>query len=225
MIDTLFGFIAPHSCYGCGEIGSVICDHCANDITQEPFTRCIFCMKLTSRAAICARCTERYDLCSAWCIGERRETLKSVLDAYKFERVRSAAESFARLMDETIPVLDPDTVVTAIPTVPAHIRQRGYDHAELAAKRFARLRGLPYRPLLERRDTHTQHTSSRQDRLRNAAQAFKTRRVAENVLLFDDIVTTGATVQAAAKELKRAGAERIHVAIIARQPLDETPYL
>ena len=221
MIDALLSAIAPHSCYGCGEVGLILCDHCTNDIKDEPYLRCIFCLRLTSQGALCALCAERHDLLSAWCVAERRSTLRTALDAYKFERVQAASEIFARLLDESVPLLEADVVVTSIPTVPAHIRERGYDHAGLIAKKFAKLRGLTYRPLLDRTDTHTQHFSTRRERVAHAERAFQARSCAERVLLVDDIVTTGATIQAAARVLTRAGAQEVCVGIIARQPLDE----
>jgi ComF family protein len=165
-------------------------------------------------------CAERYALTGAWCVGERRSVLLSTLDAYKFERVKAAATVFARLLHETVPVIGPDYVVATIPTASQHIRVRGYDHAELIAKEFAKLRGLPYQRLLNRETSVTQHFSSRRERFAHAKSAFKLRRTAPKVFLFDDIITTGATIQAATELLRAGGVEEVYVGVIARQPLD-----
>lgn len=220
MIDRLLSIIAPHSCYGCGEVGYVLCGYCMNDIKELPYERCIFCLRLTTRGSLCSLCSERNHLLSAWCVGERTAALRTALDAYKFEHVKAAADTFAQLLHEAMPQLNGNVVVAAIPTAPAHIRERGYDHAELIARKFAKLRGLPYRSLLERTDTHTQHFATRGERLHYADKAFRAIRIEQQVLLIDDIVTSGATIQAAARELKRAGVESLQVGIIARQPLD-----
>jgi ComF family protein len=191
-----------------------------NNIIEEPFGRCIFCLRLTGSGALCLPCGDKLDISAAWCVGERRDVLMRALDAYKFEHAKAAATVLARLLDQTLPILDDTVVVTAVPTVSSHIRERGYDHTELIARQFAKLRSLPYSSLIERHDSYTQHFASRRERLAHARKAFKASGSPEQVLLIDDIVTTGATAQAAAKALRDAGGKHIHIAIIARQPLD-----
>ena len=197
-----------------------------NDIINEPFSWCIFCHIPTSRHALCGGCARQSGVEAAWCVGERREGLKRALDAYKFERVRSAAATFATLLDDTLPVLEGDWVVTAVPTAASHVRARGYDHAELIARMVAKRRGLPYQALLARRGDQTQHfAKGRKQRHAIAHQAFSAHGKATKVLLIDDIVTTGATIQAVTEVLRSNGTEHIAVAVISRQPLDEMAHL
>lgn len=96
-------------------------------------------------------------------------------------------------------------LVTWAPTTAAHIGERGFDQAELLARAVARELGVPCRRLLYRAHGAGQTGRSRSERLH--APAFRARppRRPTRVLLVDDVVTTGATLEAAASALRSAG--------------------
>lgn len=219
MLDNLISMIAPHHCYGCGKIGATLCDSCKYDIANEPYSGCIECGRLALRG-ICTVCQDAYT--DAWCVGERDDILKRLIDGYKFSRQQASYLAAAELLAMVVPRLPRETIVTAIPTVSSHIRQRGYDHTALIAKEFARIRSLRYVPLLSRTHALRQRGATRTQRLSQAASAFVAEKLPDETvpyLLFDDIVTTGATIRHGAKTLQRAGAKQIMVAAVARQPL------
>lgn len=122
---------------------------------------------------------------------------------------------------ETLPDLPPDTVVVPIPTITAHVRQRGYDHTLLMARYIAKRRQLQVEPLLRRVDSSVQHRANRQQRLLQARGAFEATKssldASRPYLIIDDVVTTGATVHYAAQALRKAGARHVWVAAVARQ--------
>lgn len=221
MFDKALQIIAPHLCLGCGKIGSLLCSSCRYDIVSEPFNGCMVCQRPTT-SGICAR--HRSPIDSAWISGERDDVLARVIDAFKFERCKSAYRDLSEVLLETLPIIPVDTVVTSIPTVRSHIRERGYDHALLIAKAVAKRRRLPYKPLLRRQTNAKQRGANRKERFRQAEDAFAAidMSVPAKVLIVDDVVTTGATLHFAAKLLKEAGAEEVIVAAIAKQPLDQT---
>lgn len=145
--------------------------------------------------------------------------MKQLLHDYKFSRVYAAHDTFARLLDETLPIVPPDTVVVPIPTIARHIRLRGYDHATLIARCFAHRRGLVYSPVLKRKTNTVQVGAGKALRRRQACDAFMCpKKISTDVpyLIIDDIITTGATLTSAAKCLQQAGAKQIMVAAIAR---------
>ena len=108
-------------------------------------------------------------------------------------------------------------VVTWVPTTAARRRRRGFDQAELLARALARRLRLPCRRLLHRQEGPAQtglHLA-----LRRAGPTFLPvgrLRAGLGVLLVDDVVTTGATVSAAARALRAAGAGRVEVVAAAR---------
>lgn len=221
MLDTLLSPLAPHLCCGCGKTGSILCDSCKHDNAEEPYIGCIMCGTNDNIDGICVKCRQFAD--RGWCVGLRSGVLRKLVDDYKFERMRSASRTLASLLDDKIEQLPSTTIVVPVPTIPSHIRQRGYDHAALLAKAFARQRELAYRSYLYRETATSQRGAARVERVAQAKVAFTaTTSLSPNhpYLLIDDIVTTGATLSYAADALRRAGAKEIWVAAIARQPLD-----
>ena len=171
-------------------------------------------------------CANGYGLAGAWCVATRSDSLKRLLDRYKFESAREAGTVAASLLDARLPLLDKGIIVTAVPTAGSNRRSRGFDHTAQIARRVARLRDMTYKPTLRRRDNTTQHFQKRADRLKLSADSFEvTGNLPDKILLIDDIYTTGATVRACADALKSAGAKEVYVAIIARQTLDEAAHL
>lgn len=154
-------------------------------------------------------------------VGERSGVLKRLVGNYKYESTREAAGVLAQLLDERVAVLPVDTVVTAVPTINRHIRQRGFDHAATLAQEFAELRKLTYAPLLKRTRQTLQHQLDRTARIGAARESFGLRDAGTKtpVMLIDDIITTGATLEACSRLLREAGATQIFVGVIARQPL------
>jgi ComF family protein len=220
MIDKLLSAVAPHLCSGCGKIGTTFCNRCKYDIMDKPFFGCLLCGRAL-KAGICTSHETAYS--QAWIVGERQGGLQRLIGGFKFQNMKASARSLAELLDERVPPLPASTVIVPIPTAPAHVRERGYDHMLLIALHFARLRGLPLSKVVGRSKMATQHHANRQTRIVQAQSAFQ---VAGKVsseatyLLLDDIVTTGSTIAEASRVLKEAGANTIWVGAIARQPLD-----
>lgn len=220
MIDSLLNWVAPHLCVNCGRIGSLLCADCKSYITEHPFVNCVVCEKADKRG-ICPKHKAAYS--KAWVVGSRQDGLRTLIDVYKFHNARAGAAIFAELLDVRLPEVPANTIVIAIPTINKHIRQRGYDHARLIARRFARRRHLTMVPLLKRQQNSIQKQANKKQRRTQAQHAFKLALPIDAnrpYLIVDDVVTTGATLHYAAQLLKDAGAHTIWVGAIAHQPLD-----
>ncbi len=180
-------------------------------------------MKPTRSGNLCSTC---HDLSAemVWCVGSRRSELKTLIDNYKFSAMRSASRPLVELLDLTLPALPPEVVVTVVPAASAHTRERGFDHMARIGREFAALRQLPYRPLLRRTLSDTQHFKTRRERLEAAQQSYVIMggEIPEVVLLIDDILTTGATLGVNLGLLRDAGVKSLYGAVIARQPLDDS---
>lgn len=109
-------------------------------------------------------------------------------------------------------------VVSWVPTSPARRRRRGFDQGRLLARAVARRLGLPCPSLLLRRSGPPQTGRSRAERLRGPTYGLRREAVPERVLLVDDVVTTGATLSAAASRLRAGGATEIGALVAARRP-------
>jgi ComF family protein len=130
-----------------------------------------------------------------------------------------AAPMGDRMANTDLPVTAP--VVVPVPTTAARVRRRGYNQAALLAWRVARRRGWTFEELLERRSGGVSQTTLRpEQRAANVRGAFRcsdpSRIRGREVLLVDDVLTTGATAGEAAGELAAAGAVRVTLLVFAR---------
>jgi len=174
-----------------------------------------------SATGICRR--HRLPYQKAWFVGERNGALQRVIGNFKFNNAKAAAITLADLIDQTLPDLPRDVIVVPVPTVSSHIRERGYDHALLIAKAFAKSRKLKVESTLSRLTSTKQRSAGKTVRRQQARHAFELQRPVDDTatyLLIDDVFTTGATIEYAARLLQAAGAKKIWVAAIARQTLD-----
>jgi competence protein ComFC len=223
MIDRLLGLIAPHICCSCGQENAILCENCFFDIIDEPFSRCLHCQNPAISSNLCSVCRDKLELDDAYVVSARVGAVKRLIDLYKFENVHEASRRIVQLLDARLPRLPEGTVVCYIPDIPAHRRQRGYDHMKRIAKGFANTRHLTTLPLLSRQTFYSQRGLTRKERLARQNNAFSvtTTTPIEHCLLLDDIYTTGATLRAGVAALRAAGIQHVYVGLVARQPLDE----
>lgn len=112
-------------------------------------------------------------------------------------------------------------LIVPIPTATQRIRQRSFDHAKLLSRQLARNLKLETANALRRIGQSRQLGSRRSDRLVQTKDNYVVkdpRRIqGRNILLVDDVVTTGATLQAASQALKSAGAKSVDALVFAKR--------
>ncbi len=157
--------------------------------------------------------------------------LRDLIHLLKYQQVRPAAAVLGRMLAEVITSLEktlPPGLIAVVP-VPLHERkraQRGFNQSELIARAALRQLACPERLqistalLTRRRETESQIGLTRHQRRENLRGAFAVTdpgQIAKrDVLLVDDVYTTGTTVSECARVLRRAGASRVWVATVAR---------
>ena len=148
---------------------------------------------------------------------------RDVLLGFKYRNRRQLAHHFAgllvnRLLAEGVRPHDID-VVTWAPTSRRRRQQRGFDQAEVVARRVAAQLGLPCRRLLERDAGSVPQTGlDRSARLHGPTFRVAPRAAGQAVLLIDDVVTTGSTLRSADRALTDAGAADVIRAAVATTP-------
>jgi ComF family protein len=179
----------------------------------------LLCGSATLADNLCSACRRTSRISRAFVVGENKGLLKTLLYNYKFAPVRGYSKVLSDILSSMLPILPTETVVVPIPTISKHIRQRGFGHIELVAKYLAHSRRLKYSNLLLRLDNSVQHGLKASERTKAAAKTFSINpqaKIPKEILLIDDIYTTGATIKAATKLLKSAGIKTINLAIVAR---------
>ncbi|HSS66808.1 MAG TPA: ComF family protein [Gammaproteobacteria bacterium] len=153
------------------------------------------------------------------------EPVATLIHALKFRRRLAVASVLGGLLAAHLesPALEPPQYIVPVPLHPKRQRERGFNQSmEIARPLSARL-DVPIAPRLARRTRPTAAQSSlegRDSRRRNVRGAFcaeiRPTEAVHHVAMVDDVVTTGATVMALARALKRAGVARIDLWCVAR---------
>lgn len=220
LLTPLLSLLAPHECLGCGTEGFLICANCKKSL-KPAVERCYSCHKSMSGGRTCPSCRRSSSLYSVRAAVRYEGAAKDLIWKLKFGRARAAAAEASRLLGDYTRIPDSGTaIITHAPTATNRIRRRGYDQAALIAKAFAQNNGQPYTPLLARLGTHKQVGASRMVRSSQLQEAFRPiheqRIRGAHIILIDDVVTTGATLQAAAAALREAGAKRVEAIVFAQ---------
>jgi ComF family protein len=146
---------------------------------------------------------------------------EELLFALKFDCKRQAAESIADIMCKSELEIEDGTIICPVPTAPSRIRQRGFDHTKLIAKRTSEKTGLKNISLIKRHTNTRQFGASRVNRLKQMENEFYFDKdcIVENkdILLVDDVLTTGATLSGCARVLKKAGAKSVKAIVFAQK--------
>lgn len=199
--------LLPASCPVCGSPGAAPCARCRASIRRPPLAAPP--PGVTACPAVMA-----YE-------GAGRE----IVARLKYRNARCVipwlAAEMARLVEGPgDPAMGaPADVVTWAPTTGARRRERGFDQGRLLAAAVARRLGVPCLGLLRRERGPAQTGRSRRQRLEGPCYEVRSGRlVPPRVLLVDDVVTTGATLAAAARRLRDAGAEEVTALVAARRP-------
>ncbi len=218
VLDTFF----PRFCVRCSREGSACCESCLEAyVPRAPEASCAFCGTAGSprTCASCQRETSLDGLTALSAYGD--PVVRKALKAWKYvgdEAYRDVVERWVRRSDLDLPL---ELSAPLVP-VPLHVtrrRERGFDQAERFAEQVSTMTGRPYTSLLARiHRTHAQAQRGHAARLVGDLDGiFRIEDdVPEAVILCDDVFTSGATMDAAAKCLKEAGAETVWGLVLAR---------
>ena len=231
LFGALLDFIYPPRCGVCGEFISErmpICPQCETDIhfIDHPF--CVICgVPFISGAdhPCGACCNKRPPFERARAAGTYSGSLSRAIIRFKFHHKTALAKPLGKMMADTlIAELDPHEIDSVMP-VPLHkkrLRWRGFNQALLLARELSAVTGLWVDPHTLRRIRYTQpQTRLRfKERGENVKGAFDVSREIfvrdRNILLVDDVATSGSTLKECAKVLKDAGARRVEALTVAR---------
>jgi competence protein ComFC len=145
-----------------------------------------------------------------------QEPLNKVIHQLKYGHVIGTAEWCGQLLYHSVQIPDVN-LITWVPADPQRLKSRGYNQTQVIAQHLAKLLNLPYAPLLlKTKKTTAQAQLTKTDRRTNLATAFaltsntQTVPITTKILIIDDVVTTGSTLEACAAVLQRAGFLYLH---------------
>jgi len=234
LLDKIFSLLYPsgRECLICGmDAGFTdICPGCAEEIKcSYDLAFCPVCGRYRPKdpkdpknAALCQECREVLPaFLTARSVGPYRGALKEAIHLYKYKGYRSLADFFVPLLSAAFwrePAFSGTDVLVPVPLTPDKMKSRGFNQAELLAVKTGEILNLPVSTAL----TRLKQTPSQSRLIRAARQDYIQGVFAVcgeinpgNVLLVDDILTTGATAGECARVLLRAGAKSVRVLTLA----------
>jgi ComF family protein len=233
LLQSAVSLLYPPLCTICGRsirAGEYLCDQCETKAVRIVAPFCEKCSEPFDGAITgvftCANCAHRTIYFDAAVAAYRgRGIVREVIHEFKYGRrihlrhlvarwLRSALDD-ERLLGRCFDVIIP------VPLHPTRQRERGFNQATLLAELLSAQTSIRCKPLLERtRYTTTQTALDRSERMENLHNAFRLRKNADvrglRVLLVDDVLTTGSTLNECARVLKRVGVFSVHAATAAR---------
>jgi len=223
-IDLVLNILFPPHCLACGiAIGAgVICAPCFEKIARSPTLFCASCgarLPTVKRGRPRAACHPNAVSVLGSAGSYDDPTLKLLIHHLKFRGVRRAAEPLAELLANYLKDVSLDIsafVLVPIPLSRRRKNERGFNQAEEIARHLAKRMPLPLRDDILVRSKHAKpqtETTSAAERKNNILGCFSVARphdvCGKNIMLIDDVTTSGATLGEAARVLKAAGARRV----------------
>ena len=217
-------WLLPPRCVVCGDAGMPGRDVCAACHAELPWQghACPRCALPLPVAQDCGHCLQHPSpLDAVHAVFDYAFPLDRLLPRFKFHQDFAAGRVLAQCMAERFAALPRPAAILPVPLHPSRLRRRGYDQALELARPLARALKLPLSTglLQRRRATSAQSrldAAARQRNLQGAFQLTAAAAVPAHVVLLDDVMTTGATLHAAAQALRCAGAQRVEAWVCAR---------
>ncbi len=218
-LDLLF----PPACGGCGKLGTRWCDDCNSQMIFLPQPICDICGEPAIQKGICERCKKQnpgYEMLRSCFV--YTEPVRTALLKMKYHQQLGLGEVLSSYMAIYLQKCEWELdCIIPIPLSEQRFKERGYNQVNVIAHPLSLMIGWKYLPGALKRIRHTtsQVGLSGGERRKNVQGAFQANpklAAGKNILLIDDIATTGATIEAASIALRAAGAKNVRALTFAR---------
>ncbi len=224
-VQGFLNVLYPPYCVLCGELLPMeewdrgICKDCGSSLPFLKGNRCKFCGRELKHGDICHTCLEYRPVFAEGIAAFDYEVLREGIARFKFDGARKDGEVFGRLMAEFLLAdcedwLQEIDFMTEVPLDTHKKKTRGFNQAEILCKSISAQTGLVYHEgiLTRTRETIPQSKLSAKERQTNLRNVFTAKDCGgKHILLVDDILTTGATLNACSRALYRHGAKKVSV--------------
>jgi len=222
---SFYQALFPITCLSCGKEGLWLCKDCQKNIKYLRTDICPFCFVKTKNFQLCSNCQKHYYLSGVLTVSKYKKPISTLIQTLKYQGNQELAKVLATIAASKLKrhLSKNQKILTAIPLHKNKERNRGFNQASLIAQELASILKLEYQPnlLIRTRDTQSQTKLTRPERFKNLKAAFKLRSKInlknKTIVLVDDVMTTGATLNEAAKALKPAKPKQIWGLVIAKR--------
>ena len=234
-VIKLLHLLSPKRCVACGKFGSYFCIDCLKKIKPFFHQRCIVCSRVSHGGATHNACRRRRSLDGLFCLFKYQGIVRNGIIKLKYSKLTDIEEELADLISANLQlqgeyetlgeledfILTKQPVVTPIPLHWWKQTKRGFNQAEIIGNIVADSYDLPILPMVLKRKFRlkSQTKLKIKQRAKNAKGVYfvnenylekgKIDPMLNNILLVDDVTTTGSTLKEAAKVLKQMGAKYV----------------
>lgn len=219
-VEHIINLLTYESCRICKSANGPLCVTCCEQLSSDETSRCYKCNKITKQNTVCRSCSSA--LRRVWWLGVYEGQLRELIGLLKYKRAREVGRQLGVGLAAKLPYLDAETLVVPVPTAPKRVRRRGYDQAQILARSLAAEKNLSAVNMLIRTTQNDQIGKRRNERLIQMNKAFRLKKnnlAGKTVLLVDDVLTTGATLESAARILRENSAAHVDAVVVARHLL------
>lgn len=228
-MDLLLNWLYPPRCIFCNNIIAIDkynkFDVCSNCIENIPFIKeptCNKCGKILNHIGeFCSDCLKiKHIYTKGWIALEYDDMTREAIHRFKYNNCARYSKALVEIMCKAMEdksILDYKfDLITSVPIHKNKLKKRGYNQSDLLAKGLSHTLNIPYKSLIKRiKDTKAQSSLAPKERYNNLKEAFeidnkeKTKFTNKNILIVDDIYTTGSTINACADKLIDIGINNI----------------
>lgn len=237
----ILDFLFPRKCLGCGQAGGYFCSSCLNLVSLKPQRICPMCSQFSVGGLVHQNCQRPYGPDGLTSIFAYQGVIEKAIKKLKYKFVSDLAKDLVELFlsfcgeDKTFAqvCLSRNVFFVPIPLHSARFRWRGFNQAELLGRMIAENLKINFLPdlLLRVKNTKPQVELDKNERQANLRGAFTPNKNSKfimpssrdfcemhdsELIIFDDVWTSGATLREAAKVLKRNGAKKVWCLTLAR---------
>ena len=218
LCDALF----PVECVGCGEEGWWLCESCRAKTNWQSEQVCPICRVASETAATCQECPSELD--GVLVLAHYEGVMKKAIRAYKYSFAKELGEELASLLAIFFVErcsFEAKALVVAVPLAGRRLNWRGFNQSEILAAAIADISGLELdcQSLVKIKETEAQAKLNLDDRLASLHDCFVWQGqdlAARTVIIVDDVMTTGTTLESVASSLRLAGAKAVWGVVLAR---------
>ncbi|MCX7955541.1 MAG: ComF family protein [Patescibacteria group bacterium] len=222
----------PKFCLNCKKPGGYICLKCQKKLLYINFQKCFYCQKISLYNLTHYNCLKNFYIDQVGSVFYYNDFLKKIIKNIKYRFVKEALDELLKLINplnisflEFYKKISSDIFIQPIPLHKNKLKERGFNQACSISLYLNRLLNFPIIDFLERvKETKNQaQIEKRQERYLNTKGAFRLKKQIDNnllknkrIILVDDVITTGYTVNEAAKVLKKSGVLKVYCFTLAQ---------
>lgn len=228
ILEFLKNALFPKFCFGCNRIGTYVCISCSNSLRLVEHDMCPQCFRASQHGITHSICKTSDGLDGFISFFRYEKLAKKIMVKFKYHLIYDAAHDIVNAINpltvQKVFFLKKNSPDIFLLPVPLHVRRkrdRGFNQSEKLYELLGKKVGIPVINNLVIRKKYTipqAHMKSKHDRTSNITNAFSVIKEVKNkdIIICDDVWTTGATIKELCKELKKNGASKVYALTIAR---------